>query len=306
MNWTENKWLKPAWMGGGNDFVTKYQDKFAKIGERFAPKVETSTNKKTPTKEGVYIYEVSENHFLEFVARMELVSKLSFVKKYDKEKKEGYISYNYTSAKKITEDKKSPIVQRAYCKCMVSIVEIKNAGYDKVDYFDSYNGGFPNPQLFNIEQFLKNKDTRQFGYASIHGMVEHLYGREHINCRYSEAHASVMSQDLEYYVSILPVSKDNRLLIWSKLTEKIQNHGGNSGTIIDYPEDITGDDIVKEGDWNIRYGKVNYRGVDETLLLSVFIKSAYKFEINEKEDEVIIEQYASIKSIEVGGKTYSF
>ncbi|MFN0201874.1 MAG: hypothetical protein ACKVTZ_10150, partial [Bacteroidia bacterium] len=39
MSWTENKWLKPAWMGGGNDFVTKYQDKFAKIGEKFAPKV---------------------------------------------------------------------------------------------------------------------------------------------------------------------------------------------------------------------------------------------------------------------------
>ncbi len=44
MSWTENKWLKPAWLGENNDFVNKYQDKFAKIGEKFAPEINTKTN----------------------------------------------------------------------------------------------------------------------------------------------------------------------------------------------------------------------------------------------------------------------
>lgn len=43
MSWTENKWIKPAWMGGGNEFVTKYQDKFSQIGEKFAPKVKAKS-----------------------------------------------------------------------------------------------------------------------------------------------------------------------------------------------------------------------------------------------------------------------
>ncbi|MFN0201871.1 MAG: hypothetical protein ACKVTZ_10135 [Bacteroidia bacterium] len=53
MSWTENKWLKPAWIGGGNDFVTKYQDKFAKIGEKFAPKI---VHKSSDSEWGNVIY----------------------------------------------------------------------------------------------------------------------------------------------------------------------------------------------------------------------------------------------------------
>ncbi|MFN0201616.1 MAG: hypothetical protein ACKVTZ_08855 [Bacteroidia bacterium] len=45
MSWTESKWLKPAWMGGENDFVTKYQDKFSKIGEKFAPPIKEKEEK---------------------------------------------------------------------------------------------------------------------------------------------------------------------------------------------------------------------------------------------------------------------
>lgn len=62
MGWTENKWLKPAWMGENNDFTTKYQGEFSKIGGKFAPNMElkesNTTNvgyEKDPEKRGIFL-----------------------------------------------------------------------------------------------------------------------------------------------------------------------------------------------------------------------------------------------------------
>ncbi|MFN0201619.1 MAG: hypothetical protein ACKVTZ_08870 [Bacteroidia bacterium] len=69
MSWTENKWLKPAWMGGENDFVTKYQDKFAKIGEKFAPKIveKTGIAKAKGNKESRIALTGTESNILGFI-----------------------------------------------------------------------------------------------------------------------------------------------------------------------------------------------------------------------------------------------
>ncbi len=199
MNWTENKWLKPAWMGEGNDFVTKYQDKFAQIGDKFAPKIAQSKSKvdslgyeKEIDKRGIFLTHSTEELSKELLERIQ-----SFVP----EVKLKLLLNN--EAHRIYAENAFKIHSKRYIGLALEIIfsNAVNFHHDpSLDNYDEFQGY--KSQAVNVHQYLETTQDAFFLYAFTHAAIEYLNSVKLKTNRYLAAHNPTLRHDLQLFDDI--------------------------------------------------------------------------------------------------------